>query len=303
MTGPRANRGLKNHQGKDDRKVCLLTNFFELRVERMDIEPTLRAVCAGFEAGEWRYSGLSKYLIRDCLLDFALTYDEKQAINAENAGRQLAEAAAWLYATPKYKARGEIGELLLHVIMKQFYAGRPIVAKVYFKDAANDTVKGFDSVHVCGSGDQIELWLGEVKFYSEINRAIRDVTKELEKHLAFDYLKAEFTAIRRKLQASPEDEAIILALTDKNVSLDKVISRICIPVLLTYDSTVMGAAVEVTESFRAAFKKEVESIYDTFKSKLPSLSFRVNLCLFPLGSKAKLSSKFHEVLTKCQTLN
>jgi hypothetical protein len=162
-----------------DRTVFLLTNFLELRVEQLDIDPTLHAVCAGFEGGEWRFSGLSKYLIRDCLLDFALTYDERQNINAENAGRQLAESAAWLYATPNYKSRGEIGELLLHVVMKQFYAGRSIVAKVYFKDAANDTVKGFDSVHVSGTSDQIELWLGEVKFYSKIDKLLLTCPKSL----------------------------------------------------------------------------------------------------------------------------
>jgi hypothetical protein len=281
----------------------LLTNFLELRVERIDIEPTLRAVCAGFEAGEWRSVGLSKYLLRDCLLDFALTYDEKQNINAENAGRQLAEAAAWLYSTPNYKARGEIGELLLHVVMKQFYAGRSIIAKVYFKDSANDTVKGFDSVHVCGTNDQIELWLGEVKYYSKIDKAITDVTNELDKHLAFDYLRSEFTAIRRKLQASPEDEEFILALTDKNVSLDKIISRVCVPVLLTYNSDVMGAADRVTATFEAALAKEAEIIYRKFINKLPPISLRVHLCLFPLGSKEKLSAKFHEVLMACQTLN
>lgn len=269
----------------------------------MDLDPTLRAVCAGFEAAEWRYSGLSKYLIRDCLLDFALTFDEAQNINVENAGRQLAESAAWLYSTPKYKSRGEIGELLLHVVMKQFYSGRSIIAKVYFKDSANDTVKGFDSVHVCGSGEQIELWLGEVKFYSQISRAITDVTKELEKHLTFDYLKAEFIAIRRKLQATPDDEALFLSLTDKNVSFDKIFSRLCIPVLLTYDSAVMGAATSVTSEFREALEEEVIPIYETFKDKVPSLNLRVHLCLFPLASKAKLSAKFHEVLMACQTLN
>jgi len=214
----------------------LFTNFLELRVERLDLDPTLRGICAGFEAGKWRAEALSKYLIRDCLLDFALTRDEKQGIGAETAGRQLAEAAAWLYDTPNYKSRGEIGELLLHVVMCQFYGGRPVVAKIYFKDAANDTVKGFDSVHVCGAGDKLELWLGEVKFYSEIGSAIADVAKELEKHLSFDYLKAEFIPIRRKLEASAEDEALILAMTDKNITLDKIVKRICVPVLLTYDS-------------------------------------------------------------------
>jgi hypothetical protein len=129
------------------------------------------------------------------------------------------------------------------------------------------------------------------------------VSKELEKHLAFDYLKAEFTAIRRKLQASPEDEKLILALTDKNLSLDKVISRICVPVLLTYNSAVMGAADRVTEEFTTALTQEVDIIYEKFKSKLPFLSLRVHLCLLPLGDKAKLTAKFHEVLMACQVLN
>jgi hypothetical protein len=281
----------------------LITNFLELRVERLDLDPTLRGVCAGFEAGKWRAEALSKYLIRDCLLDFALTRDEKQGIGAETAGRQLAEAAAWLYNTPNYKSRGEIGELLLHVAMCQFYGGRQVISKVYFKDAANDTVKGFDSVHVCGVGEKLELWLGEVKFYSEVGSAIADVTKELEKHLSFDYLKAEFIPIRRKLEASAEDEALILAMTDKNVSLDKVVTRICVPVLLTYDSETVGSATAVTDEFVVAFSQEVMPIYDEFVGKLPQVPVRVHLCLFPLGSKAALRDSFHQVLTACQTLN
>lgn len=281
----------------------MFANFLELRVEILDIDPTLRAVCAGFEAGKWRSEALSKYLIRDCLLDFALTHDEKQSISVENAGRQLGEAAAWLYNTPNYQSRGEIGELLLHVVMRQFYGGRSIISKIYFKDAANDTVKGFDCVHVCGSGDQIELWLGEVKFYSDIAQAINDVCKELDKHLAFDYLKAEFIPIRRKMQASPEDEALIFAMTDKNISLDKVVKRICVPVLLTYDSETVASATDVTEAFASSFSQEVLPIYEAFKGKLPAITMRVHLCLFPLGSKAALRDSFHKVLIACQMLN
>jgi len=281
----------------------MFTNFLELRVEKLNLDPTLRGICAGFEAGKWRAEALSKYLIRDCLLDFALTRDEKQGIGAETAGRQLAEAAAWLYNTTSYKSRGEIGELLLHVVMCQFYGGRPVVAKVYFKDAANDTVKGFDSVHVCGAGDKLELWLGEVKFYSQIGSAIADVAKELEKHLSFDYLKAEFIPIRRKMEASAEDEALILAMTDKNVTLDKIVKRICVPVLLTYDSETVGSATAVTETFVSSFSQELMPIYDKFVEKLPAIPVRVHLCLLPLGSKAALSDSFHQVLTACQTLN
>ena len=33
------------------------------------------------------------------------------------------------------------------------------ISKVFFKDSPNDTVKGFDAVHVVESLDGLELWL------------------------------------------------------------------------------------------------------------------------------------------------
>jgi hypothetical protein len=187
--------------------------------------------------------------------------------------------------------------------MCQFYSGRSVVAKVYFKDAANDTVKGFDCVHLRGTGAEVELCLGEVKYYTSINSAVTDVTEELKKHLAFDYLRAEFIPIRRKAEASPEDEQLIEKMTDKNISLDSVVKRICVPVLLAYDSAAVDAAKSVSDEFIIAIAKEVKPIYDNFVAKLPDLPFRVHLCLLPMGSKAELSRHFDEVLKACQTLN
>jgi len=61
----------------------------------------------------------------------------------------------------KYKKRGEIGELLLHVICREVFKTYPAITKYFYKDSANNTVKGFDAVHVVVGGDGLELWLGE----------------------------------------------------------------------------------------------------------------------------------------------
>ncbi|NCI49191.1 DUF1837 domain-containing protein [Sediminibacterium roseum] len=39
---------------------------------------------------------------------------------------------------------------------------------MYFKDAINVNVHGFDGVHISINGDQKKLWLGESKLYSRV---------------------------------------------------------------------------------------------------------------------------------------
>lgn len=281
----------------------MLTNFLEIRVDKPDLIPSLKAVCAGYECGEWRSIALSRYLIRDCLLDFSLSAEEKAATTAATAGHQLADAATWLYNSPRYKARGEIGELLLHVVLKQFYGTRALITKIYFKDSPNDTVKGFDSVHVAGNESNLELWLGEVKFYADATKAISDVIGELQLHLQRDYLRTEFVAIKRKLPENNDDGGLFERLTQRNVSLDAIFSRLCIPVLLTYNSDTVGAYNAVSAAFISTLEKEVDALFEKFQKKLPGLPARVHLCLFPLGQKAALADAVHEVIRACQTLN
>lgn len=79
----------------------------------------------------------------------------------------------------------------------------PLISKIFFKDSPNDTVKGYDSVHVVEVPDGLDLWLGEVKFYDDAAGVARDVIKELHGHTRIDYLRTEFTAIWRKIDRSP----------------------------------------------------------------------------------------------------
>jgi hypothetical protein len=52
--------------------------------------------------------------------------------------RKLTERAAErIYKTRKSEVRGEIGELLLHAICRQFSGTFPAVSKIYYKDSSN----------------------------------------------------------------------------------------------------------------------------------------------------------------------
>ena len=99
-----------------DRLVPHPAPFLDVRVH--DMAAQLSALCAGYEQGEWRGSQLAKHLM-EWLPDFALSAEERVVFNHANGLELLRKAALQVYQTDKYKRRGEFGELLLHVALRQ----------------------------------------------------------------------------------------------------------------------------------------------------------------------------------------
>jgi hypothetical protein len=235
------------------------------------------------------------------LPEFALNFEERQALRHNNTVRMLRAAAQRVYATKKFENRGEFGELLLHIVARQVFNTLPAISKIYYKDADNDTVKGFDAVHVLAEGSLLELWLGEVKFYNDIARAIRDVVAELGQHTTPGYLRREAAAIINKIAPSWPHADRLKKLLDPNTSLDAVFDAMCIPILLTYDSDVLNAHDHVSDAFQQAFQTEVAAHHQTFSRKtLPPL--RLHLFLIPLKDKEELVKMLDEELRIWQTL-
>ena len=154
------------------------TPFLEVRVHRLDLAPGLTGLCAGYEQGAWRDDQLAGHLMK-WIPEFALKHSEREALNSATAVEMMQQAAKNIFATDKYSRRGEFGELLLHVAIRQCFDTLPAISKIYYKDGPNETVKGFDAVHVVTTGADLELWLGEVKFYEDLSTAISHVVAEL----------------------------------------------------------------------------------------------------------------------------
>lgn len=265
--------------------------------------PTLLGVCAGYEGGAWRCDQFAQHLILDCLLDFILAHGEKEALTSTTAGRQLYEAAKIVYQTNKYKRRGEFGELLLHIVMRQFYGTLPAVSKLYVKTGVNDTVKGFDAVHVAVDGNDLELWLGEVKFYGDARQAIRDVTSELGDHFKAEYLRNEFILIGNNLDPSWPHADVLKRLIAPQASLDGIFAKVHVPVMVTYESPTIAKHNESeSDAFKAELLAELKQHWTTFSGATLPDQVLIHFILVPLGSKASLQKALDDRLKALQGL-
>lgn len=256
----------------------------------------------GFEDGEWRHTQFAEHLM-EWLPEFSLSYTERNNIGSQNAVRQVKKAARSIYNSEKYQKRGEFGELILHAILRQEFNTLPAISKIYFKDSPNDTVKGFDCVHVVAAEEGLQLWIGEIKFYKSISQAITDVIEELKTHTQTDYLRQEFSVIENKIDPNWPYAEALKAMTRQNTSMDTIIKRLCIPVLLTYNSSQFVHHTEACQELTTALIEEVNRQYQNFDYKFKEAITKpitVHLILFPLKCKDTLITAMNEELVKLQ---
>lgn len=256
-------------------------------------------LCAGYERGAWRSEQFAEYLI-EWLLDFVYSEQEQDELDSMSARRALRRAASLLYQTDKYARRGEFGELLLHVVLREYFGTLPVIRKIYFKDSPNDTVKGFDAVHVVATDSDLELWLGEVKFYTALGAAIRDAAEEIRRHSQTDYLRTEFSLIVNKLDAAFPHFDKLRKLLDPATSLDEVFTRARVPVLLTYDSDATAAHSSLSEEYLSLVREEILAGHNSFAGQQLPLELVITLILVPLATKELLVTALHTKLTGLQ---
>jgi len=184
-------------------------------------------------------------------------------------------------------------------LIREVFGSQPAISKIYYKSATNDTVKGFDAVHVVEDGGDLELWLGEVKFYKDIARAIHDVKSEIAAHMTKDFLRDEFILITSKVDPGWQHAAKLKQLISKRTSLDTVFKRTCLPILLTYESECVSNHNEDGAKYKTALEAELRTIYNKFATgTFPSV--RIHLFLIPLDKKDALVSVLQKKLEGLQ---
>lgn len=278
--------------------------LLERRVDDVAREPKFGVFCVGYEQSRWRAEELVRDFFRRHLNSFALTYSEWKRIDGDSAADALGRSARMVYDTDKYKRRGEFGELFLHGILRDFYSAEPAVSKLYYADGPNETAKGFDSVHVAvnANGD-LDLWLGEAKLYQGMADAIREIISSLRDHIGADFLRREFLAVTNKLDDQWPHSEKLAELLDENTSLDMIIDRIIMPVLLTYQSTVISEYDKVDNSYEAALIAEAETAWQKFSDQLPGdFPVVIYFIVLPLEDTAKIRDIAHQTLRIYQSL-
>lgn len=246
---------------------------------------------------KWRFERLAAHLI-DWLPDFAINHDDLP-LTIENITdyRKLVEKAAErIYKTEKSEHRGEIGELLLHAICRQFSGTFPAVSKIYYKDASNDVVKGFDLVHTrfAPETSELQLWLGEAKFYTSGTDAVGDAIASIRKHLDAGFLTSEKILVGAKVSRDTPAFSKLEWLFDRDTPLDEIFQRLVIPILIAYDSQ-STADYQDCSTYDAALIGEFAGFQRALSGRLPTnISFH---CFYvPMHSKRSLIDSFDKKL-------
>ncbi|SHN50658.1 HamA C-terminal domain-containing protein [Desulfitobacterium chlororespirans] len=201
--------------------------------------------------------------------------------------------------------RGEFGELILHLLLRDFKSTIPLVSKVYFKDAAGVPAHGFDAVHIT-SEEQI-LWLGESKFYSDSKQGLRELLKDLTNHFKADYLEEQFTVIKKNLNVNeiPQREEWIGKLNECNKLKDR-IRMINIPMLCTYPHDIYSLHSDLNcddaINYHEANVRELKTYFDTQNNHPLRNQLNIILLLLPIRDKHELVRKLHERLWHMQNM-
>lgn len=214
------------------------------------------------------------------------------------------EAEKIVKAMP-YQRRGEFGELLLHLLLREFRGTVPLISKVYFSDAPGVPAHGFDAVHI--SPSEKILWLGESKFYDDGKRGIKELIDDLSKHFNRNYLDEQFVIIKKNVENNsiPQRDEWITNLSNCSHLKDKV-DMINIPLLCTYSHDIYEKFTDFSKQEAINYHEtDVRGLKDYFeKSNLHPLKKHLNviLFLFPIRNKKELVTKLHEKLWHMQNM-
>jgi hypothetical protein len=149
--------------------------------------------------------------------------------------------------------------------------------------------------------DNLELWLGEAKFYTDFSPASKAVIDELKQHVESQYLRNEFLLICNKIDDNDDFSDKLKDFISERNSLDNIIKRICIPIFITYNSEVVQSHTKVDDIYIEEFKSEVEKNYKSFIDKC-DIEIKFHLFLFPLHNKDALNTALHEQLSNLQKI-
>jgi hypothetical protein len=273
----------------------------DLIIDEPICEPEFRVYHIGFDESKFRLQPLVD-VIRSVIPEFSLGYHCGSNIPMTEIVERLKEAAETVYLTEKYQTRGEFGELILHLLLRDFHNTIPLISKMYFKDSHNVPAHGFDGVQITINGEDKKLWLGESKLYKTGKDGVKDLAKDIVKHVNAEYIRKEFSLISRKLPSDVPEIDYWRNLMDKHQKLDVIFSKIVIPMVCTYNSELFNKHVDNTEDYFEELKGECNELNEIFKNKKPDSDVEIILLLLPVPNKDELNEELDRRLKAMQAI-
>lgn len=263
------------------------------------------AVYCNYEDGEWNYRQFITWISKH-LPSFALNSKEIKQLKDTTAIEQIERAVGNVYSERHISEnRGEIGELILHGLITDIYGTIPLISKIYRKTAMGDTVKGADCVHFIELDGKLDsLWLGESKFKKDPTSGIREAVASITEMIDSLANWEEFIVIRQHLDDEIPISKEVEKLLSRASSLNDIKAKICVPVLVTYNSKVTAAHTEHSKQFVEELNKEIEPYISSFLTKTTGIKeVDIHVFFMPIKSKDNLIKIFDRFLASKRAIS
>lgn len=262
-----------------------------------------------FEDGAWKQENIQEF-IENHVSEAALSTKERNALINQKKWASITNNAIknLRQSSSTSKAEGsELAEICLYGIMERHYKALPIVPKIFYKQNSRDYAKGADSVHLTIENNDFSIWMGESKFYLNLNDAFNAALNSVSELLATDKLKKENSIIAslneldELQQKNPSltdgiKAQIVSFLDDSQRTIDTFKPKLHVPIFIMHECDVTKAATELTD----AYKKDLENKHwldaiNFFGKKIAKLEdvhnvgcIHFHLVLLPIPNKSAL---------------
>lgn len=210
---------------------------------------------------------------------------------------------------------GEIAEILLYGIMKYYFKAEESIPKIFYKQNSNNLVTGADSIHIVIKDGNFSFWLGEAKFYHNLNQAMNAAIQSVKNMLGRAKLDKEKSYIsgikdlRGSEKLSPYRDEIVNILSAAS-SVDRFRRKLHIPVLLIFSDEIVGKANELDEELRNKLKcKYIDDAKSFFEKLKIGFDNEAELCrgvkfhliLFSVPDVKAINKKFLDLKNRFKT--
>lgn len=154
-------------------------------------------------------------------------------------------------------------------------------------------MKAFDLVHVRYTDEEdVEIWLGEAKFYKDRADAIAEAISSIESHITKGFLTNEKLLLGPQVSNDIPHSEKIKELLSSEVSLDLLIKRAVFPVLIAANSDATMKHTVPNENYTKEVQAEMNALWKRLQDSGLTNKIKLFLIYVPLGDKDKLNIAF-----------
>ena len=249
-------------------------------------------------------------ILMDSLLEFVFGIKYRDIQNPREH-QKFFNACEKLYKDPNArnsKKEGDLGEIILHTLLRKYVGTIPFAGRFYFAVDKNTSPKSFDIVHILPDEAKNILVLGESKMYVDAKGGIDALANDIRKHFTSDYVRKQFVKISETVSSDNfvDQETIIKPMrrtiddweyilrTEK--TLENVIDALYVPLLCTYNYDKYNEYTNVCELFLKEYENHIGELYNYFDNKeiIRPACLNILLMLFPVPSKDILIEEYYK---------